>query len=68
MPRNESTTDRIIRAIVAVIAFVLAFTVVEPSSAWGIVLIVVGVILGLTAAIGFCPLYRAFGINTCKVK
>lgn len=65
---NESGLDRLIRAIVAVVAFVLAFTLVGPKSVVGIILIVVGAIMGLTAAVGFCPLYRIFGINTCKVK
>lgn len=68
MSRNESGLDRIVRAVVAVVAFALAFTAVKPSSVWGIVLIAVGAIMGLTAAVGFCPLYRIIGINTCKVK
>lgn len=65
---NESGLDRLFRAIVAVVAFVLAFALAGPRSVVGIILIVLGAIMGLTAAIGFCPLYRIFGVNTCKVK
>ena len=37
------------------------------GTAWGIVLLVVAVVMVVTAAVGFCPLYRLFGISTCKV-
>ena len=33
----------------------------------GIVLFVVAAVMLVTAAVGFCPLYRLFGISTCKV-
>ncbi|WP_293770632.1 DUF2892 domain-containing protein [uncultured Corynebacterium sp.] len=32
------------------------------------ILIVVGAIMDLTAAIGWCPLYRLFGVSACTVK
>lgn len=63
MKRNESTIDRSIRAIAAVVAFIAAYTV---GGTWAIVLAVVGLILLVTAAVGFCPLYAPFGLNTCK--
>ena len=37
------------------------------GSVGGIILAVVGVVMLVTAAVGFCPLYRVFGISTCKV-
>lgn len=64
--RNESTADRVIRLVVAVVAAVVAFMVGAGSVA-GIVLLVVGAVMVVTAAVGFCPLYRVFGISTCKV-
>lgn len=66
MQTNESSADRIIRVIVAVVAFVGAFAL-GLSSVAGILLAVVGAIMLVTAAVGFCPLYRVFGISTCKV-
>ena len=65
MVKNESNADRIIRVIVAIVAFVVA-GMVGFGSVLGIILAVVGVIMLVTAAIGFCPLYRVFGISTKK--
>lgn len=67
MTTNESTLDRGIRAIVAIVAFVAAFAV-GISSFLGIVLAAVGVIMAITAVAGFCPLYRVFGFSTCRVE
>lgn len=66
MHTNESSADRIIRLIIAVAAIAGAFAV-GIGSALGIVLAVVSVVMAVTAAVGFCPLYRVFGISTCKV-
>lgn len=55
-----------VRIGLAVAAAVLAF-VVGAGSVGGIVLLVAAAVLGVTALVGFCPLYRLFGINTCKV-
>jgi uncharacterized membrane protein YgaE (UPF0421/DUF939 family) len=66
MTTNESSIDRIIRVVLAVVAFAAAFAV-GLGSFGGIVLAVVGVVLLVTAAVGFCPLYRVFGMSTCKV-
>ena len=67
MTTNESTLDRIIRGIVGAIALVIA-VVVGMGSVGGILLVVVGGILVVTAAVGFCPLYRVLGMNTCPVS
>ena len=66
MTKNESSVDRIIRVVVAVAALVGAFAL-GFSSVWGWVLVAVAAIMLVTAAVGFCPLYRVFGISTCKV-
>jgi hypothetical protein len=66
MKTNEGTVDRIIRAVVGVAALLGAFAMGSGSVAF-ILLLVVGAILLVTAAVGFCPLYRVFGINTCPV-
>ncbi|MEI8082301.1 MAG: DUF2892 domain-containing protein [Actinomycetes bacterium] len=67
MGRNESSVDRIVRVVAAAIAIVIALAV-GPTSIVGIVLFVVAAILLVTAAVGFCPLYRLLGISTCNVK
>ena len=66
MTTNESSVDRIIRLVVGIVALVAAFAV-GLGSLGGIILAVVGVVMLVTAAVGFCPLYRLFGVNTCKV-
>ena len=66
MHTNESSLDRVVRLVVAVVATVLGF-VVGAGSVGGILLFVVAAIMLVTAAVGFCPLYRIFGISTCKV-
>jgi hypothetical protein len=60
---NMGKTDRIIRAIAGVIVLVVAFFALS-SGAWQIVLWVVGAILLLTAAVGFCPAYSLFHFST----
>jgi uncharacterized membrane protein len=66
MQTNESGLDRIVRLVVAVVAAVVAFSV-GAGSILGIVLLVVAVIMLVTAAVGFCPLYRIFGLSTRRV-
>ena len=67
MNANVGSADKIVRLVIAVVAAVLAF-VVGAGSVGGIVLLVVAVVMLGTAAVGFCPLYRLFGMSTCKVK
>ncbi|PKQ32779.1 MAG: DUF2892 domain-containing protein [Actinobacteria bacterium HGW-Actinobacteria-2] len=67
MTKNVGNTDKVVRAAIGVIALVAAF-LIGITSGWGIVLAVVAVIALVTAAVGFCPLYRVFGINTCATK
>lgn len=66
MTTNTGTADRAIRVAVALVAVIAAWLIGFGSIA-GIVLLVVAAIMLVTAAVGFCPLYRVFGINTCKV-
>lgn len=65
MSTNESTLDRIIRGVVGAIALIIA-VVVGMGSVGGILLVVVGGILVVTAAVGFCPLYRILGLSTAR--
>ena len=65
MLKNESSIDRIVRLIIAVVAIAIAFAV-GASTVLGIILFVVAAIMVVTAAVGFCPLYRIFGLRTNK--
>lgn len=59
MPRNEGTFDRALRVILGLVLIALVF--VGPQTPWGWI----GVVPLLTGLVGFCPLYRLVGINTC---
>jgi hypothetical protein len=66
--KNVGSVDRGFRALVGIVALVLAFTTlgVMAGSLWGIVAAVVGVVMLGTAAIGMCPLYIPFKLSTCS--
>ncbi|MBL9046751.1 MAG: DUF2892 domain-containing protein [Tabrizicola sp.] len=67
MTRNEGNADRVLRALVGVLALLGAFAF-GWFSGWMVwAAAAVGVIMLVTAATGFCPLYRLVGINTCKI-
>jgi len=69
MEKNTSNIDRILRLVLGVILAAGAWVSMESlGSLWGWVLVVVGLVLIGTAAIGFCPLYRILGISTNKSK
>lgn len=63
MKGNESNVDRIIRGILGLAVLLVAFLAV-PAGALQIVLAIIGVVLVLTGAVGFCPLYRILGLST----
>lgn len=67
MKRNTGNLDRIIRLVLAVAAIVGA-AVLGWGTIAAIVLLIVAAILIVTAAVGFCPIYRLLGVNTCRVK
>ena len=60
--KNEGTVDRVIRIVVGL--GLLSLTVVGPKAMWGLV----GLIPLVTGLIGFCPLYKIVGLNTCPLK
>jgi hypothetical protein len=65
MIRNESNLDRTLRAIVGAI-LLIAWIAGWLGGACAIVLGIVGVILLLSAAVGFCPLYKLLGVSTAQ--
>lgn len=63
--KNESTLDRIIRLILAIVFFVLAMYWADGVMAT--VLYVLAAVMLVTSALGFCGLYAVLGFGTCKV-
>lgn len=59
--KNVGNLDRALRVILGLGLLSLVF--VGPQTLWGLV----GIVPLATAAIGFCPVYRLFGIRTCRV-
>lgn len=66
MKKNMGTADRIIRFIIAITIIVLYVNGNIIGTA-GLVLLLLSGILILTSFVGFCPLYKPFGISTCKM-
>ena len=61
---NESNGDRIARGAVGVVLLILGFG--PLSGVLGVIAIVVGAILTITGAIGFCPIYSILKTGTRK--
>ena len=62
MQKNEGSLDRALRTLAGVALIGLAAT--GTVGAWGWI----GVVPLATAAVGWCPLYRLLGINTCGLR
>jgi hypothetical protein len=65
MSRNIGALDRVVRVIIGLVLVAYAVPVGFSSTGWNWVGWI-GVVPLLTAAIGFCPLYRVMGISSCK--
>jgi hypothetical protein len=62
MKCNSGTADRAVRIIAGIALIAMAAT--GTIGVWGYI----GVVPLLTGAIGFCPAYAIFGMNTCGLK
>lgn len=58
---NEGTIDRAVRIVLGLGLLSLTFT--GPQSPLGFI----GLVPLATGLVGFCPLYRLVGINTCAL-
>lgn len=65
MKLNESNLDRIVRIVVGIVLLYLGFGGVL-SGAMAIVADVLGAVMLLTGAVGFCPLYTVIKFSTRK--
>lgn len=66
MDKNESSTDRIARAVGSGLLALTALAGPGPKTAVGKGLLGVAAVLGVTSAAGFCPLYKAVGLDTTQ--
>ena len=66
MTRNVGGADKKARLVIGVAAAAVAL-LVNVGTTIQLVLFVVAAIALVTALVGFCPLNRILGINTCKV-
>lgn len=62
MKSNVGGIERLLRIVVGLVLIALAAT--ETVGWWGWL----GIIPLATGAMGFCPLYRLLGFNTCPLK
>jgi Inner membrane protein YgaP-like, transmembrane domain len=64
MIKNMNTLDRVLRALVVAPLLVIAALFVGAGTILGVVLLVLAAVMLATAAVGFCPLYALFHLNT----
>ncbi len=62
--KNVGMLDRIIRFLVGLLLIWLGYSSLMGTWQW--VAYIVGAILVLVAIFSFCPLYKLFGMSTCK--
>ena len=65
MKKNLGNVERVLRLVFAVVVAILFFTKVISGTS-GIILLIVGGILALTALVSFCPIYWTLGWKTIK--
>jgi uncharacterized membrane protein len=74
MMANVGTLDRLVRAVAGAILLALPFVSAQPENGgmaygvYGWVMIAAGVVMLVTAALRFCPLYMLFGLRTCPLS
>lgn len=65
--QNAGTGDRDIRIVLAAL-FGLIALFAPFAGPWQIIPAILALIMLVTAAVGFCPIYAVFGLNTCRIK
>lgn len=61
MKTNEAGIDRAFRVVIGLVLLALVFF--GPRTMWGLL----GLVPLATGIVGFCPLYRLVGIDTCRL-
>ncbi|MCB1517533.1 MAG: DUF2892 domain-containing protein [Hyphomicrobiaceae bacterium] len=65
MKANVGSLDKIIRIVLGVAMLALFFIFPDAGWRWWML---IGIVPIATALMGWCPLYRIFGMSTCPVK
>lgn len=60
--KNVGGIDKTLRILMGLVLIALVF--VGPQTVWGWV----GLVPLLTGLMGFCPVYKLFGLNSCPLK
>lgn len=60
--KNVGGIDQVLRIVAGLVLISLVF--IGPQTPWGWI----GLIPLITGAVGFCPLYKIIGLNTCPVS
>lgn len=67
MAYNVGTVERTIRVVLGIVLIAVGYTAGISQEA-AIAVYVVGAIALVTGAVGFCPAWKLFGVNTCPTK
>lgn len=70
MTTNLGTIDRIFRLVLGIVLLAAPFVsgmALFASSTATIIAVIAGIVMIATSAMKFCPLYRIFGMRTCKL-
>lgn len=70
MITNLGNFDRIFRALLGVVLLAAPFVsglAIFSGTAATVISVIAGLVMLGTSAMKFCPLYRIFGIRTCKL-
>ena len=70
MTFNVGSTDRVLRGLLGlmlIIAPLLNMPAIWSSAPLAYGSMAIGLVLTITAALRFCPLYRIVGISACKL-
>ena len=62
MSPNEGNVDRLVRIVIGIVLLALVF--VGPKTWLGLI----GLVPLATGIVGYCPLYRLLGIQTCAAR
>lgn len=71
MDKNIGSTDKLVRIIVGLVLFVvgalqiIGFPLIALGG-WAWLIALIGLVLVVTAWLGFCPAYTLLHVNTCK--
>jgi len=70
MIANLGSADRVLRLLIGLALLVgplLNTPPIWPEGTWAYVSMAVGLVLTATVLVSFCPIYKGFGISTCRL-